>query len=83
MEHLYSLSFIFLTGHAGGNAAAGIFGGRGSSYAQSHTQNIEIPLDNMGTVLLSNLKERNSTEANGTETASTTSQSVDDSLVFT
>jgi len=49
-------------GHAGGNANAGVFGGRGSSYATSQNQNIAIPLDNQGTVLFSNLQERNATK---------------------
>jgi len=58
----------------GGNAAAGIHGGRGNSYAQSINQNIEIPLDNRGTVFFSNLKERDngtSTEASSSSTPST------------
>lgn len=54
--------FCLSTGHAGGNAAAGILGGRGSSYATSQNQNIAIPLDNYGTVLFSNLQERNATK---------------------
>jgi len=78
-------------GKAGGNANAGVLGGRGSSSAGSYNQNIAIPLDNRGTVLLSNLKERNSTDSpsssNSTATddeATTTPVSKKDSgaLVF-
>ncbi|ODM98122.1 hypothetical protein Ocin01_08555 [Orchesella cincta] len=71
-------------GYAGGNAGAGVYGGKGSAHAGSINQNIEIPLDIYGTVLLSNLKERNSTKSKNdtTETTAPVSKKEPAPLVF-